>query len=143
MTSTCSAVMSLLRGIGVLAVFLSAALMEGCVSSHVMRLGLQDHGRQVDLAVGQTVEVSLESNPTTGYRWEIAGNEGSVLLAEGPPRFEPGGVRGGPLAGAGGAEIFRFKAARSGEGTVVLAYRRPWEKGIAPIRIFSIRVKIK
>ncbi len=86
----------------------------------------------------QTVNLELESNPTTGYSWEIA----SVT----PVGFfkDPIGskyVRGGnslALTGAGGIHTFTFKPARGGKAVVELVYRRPWEAKTEFAKKYSI-----
>lgn len=75
----------------------------------------------------QTVKLELESNPTTGYSWEIAS-----VKPEGFFRDPVGSeyVRGGnnlALAGAGGTHIFTLKPSRGGKAVLELVYRRPWE----------------
>ena len=47
---------------------------------------------------------------------------------------------GPPVVGAGGWEIFRFKAVSVGQMTLQLGYRRSWEEGVDPILTFSIEV---
>lgn len=75
----------------------------------------------------QTVKLELESNPTTGYSWEIAS------LAPAGFFNEPIGseyVRGNnslAITGSGGIHTFLLKPARGGKAVIELVYRRPWE----------------
>jgi hypothetical protein len=39
--------------------------------SEEVGLSAEDNGSQVDVDAGQTLVLTLESNPTTGFRWEV------------------------------------------------------------------------
>jgi inhibitor of cysteine peptidase len=44
------------------------------------------------------------------------------------------------LVGAGGWEIFRFKAISTGQTSLQLVYHRPWEEGVEPLNTFTLQV---
>ena len=67
-------------------------------------LTAEDEGSRVELRVGQALVVRLESNPTTGYGWEVAGSTEPALRQVGETEFEPQS----DLLGAPGVEILRF-----------------------------------
>jgi inhibitor of cysteine peptidase len=46
------------------------------------------------------------------------------------------------LVGAGGTEIWRFRATKAGRQILRMAYVRPWEKGVAPVKIVSFSVVV-
>src|SRR5262249_29762682 len=96
----------------------------------------------VALAVGQELEVQLQSNITTGYAWE--------LVVPGPPVLtviDPGTYRASsglePRAGSGGTTSFVFRGVRPGKGALELVYRRPWETGVPPARTLRIEVDVR
>jgi inhibitor of cysteine peptidase len=97
---------------------------------------------QVELEQGQILVVTLESNPTTGYRWEQAKNQESILEQMGEAEFKPSDTGEPPLVGAGGWEIFRFKAISAGRMTLQLVYHRSWEEGVEPLKTFSFQVVV-
>jgi inhibitor of cysteine peptidase len=101
-----------------------------------------DADSQVKLEQGQVLVVTLDSNPTTGYLWEVVENQESILEQIGESEFKPSDESEPPMAGAGGCEIFRFKAVSAGQTTLQLVYRRPWEEGVEPINTFSIDVVV-
>jgi inhibitor of cysteine peptidase len=114
--------------------------IAGCgAPSGEVNVDVSHDGSQVDLDVGQILVVSLESNPTTGYRWEVDEIDDEILRQEGEAEYEAES----DLVGAGGVETFRFKAQASGEGEFKLVYRRSWEEGVAPLEVFSIGVSVK
>jgi len=101
-----------------------------------------DDSSQVELEQGQILVVTLESNPTTGYRWEVVETQESILEQMGEAEFKPSQTGEPPLVGAGGWEIFRFKGISAGQMTLKLGYHRPWEEGVEPIKTFSIQVVV-
>ncbi len=84
-----------------------------------------DHGKTVHLVVGETVDLHLESNPTTGYSWS------SLRLPEQKVVKQTHHAYQGPestlLVGAGGKEHWRFMAVAEGKTGLDLLYRRAWE----------------
>jgi predicted secreted protein len=84
-----------------------------------------------DVKVGQEFNITLESNPTTGYQWQLAKQlNGTVLVFLGS-EYKPSES---DLLGAGGIEIWRFKAVNSGTTEISLKYVRPWETDVPPIK---------
>ena len=102
----------------------------------------EDYGSQVELEQGRILVVTLKSNPTTGYGWEVAEIQESILEQMGEAEFKQSETVGPPLVGAGGWEIFRFKAISAGQMTLQLIYHRPWEEGVEPLKTFSIQVVV-
>lgn len=115
---------------------------SGCSPSlKEIDVGMSDNGSQVQLEVGQILVVTLESNPTTGFLWEVAELDEGILNQTGEAEFVPESKE--PIPGMGGVEIFRFEAAAQGEVTLKLVYRRPWEEGVEPLEVFSISVVVR
>jgi inhibitor of cysteine peptidase len=79
-----------------------------------------DPAQAIQVAAGETFAVRLAGNPTTGYTWQA--NVDSSYLELVYQEFEPGGEG----VGAGGHEVFRFRARETGETEIVFEYRRPW-----------------
>jgi len=125
-------------------IVLAEHLFEGIppVEPEGVNVDEQDEGSEVELEQGQILVVTLESNPTTGYRWEQVENQESILEQMGEAEFKPSETGEPPLVGAGGWEIFRFKAISAGQMTLQLVYHRPWEEGVEPINTFSIEVVV-
>jgi len=86
----------------------------------------------IHLAVGGTAVITLMENPSTGYRWQLAGpasrNLALVSISDG------GFTRGANgLIGAAGLRRFKIAARRAGTAVAVFDYVRPWEH-VAPAR---------
>jgi predicted secreted protein len=79
-------------------------------------------GVSFELDVGKTTRIELKSNPSTGYRWLVAGSPGAVVVLR--DRYEPDpGSEGRP--GAGGTQTFTVRGVRPGEARVRLDYVGP------------------
>ena len=94
------------------------------------------------LKVGQTLVITLASNPSTGYSWTVSGAPDSgVLTQDGDITYtatNPDVV----MPGSGGSETVRFTATAAGTTTVVLDYRRPWETDVPPVETVTIDVTV-
>ncbi len=101
-----------------------------------IRLTEDDNGCLAALGEDQTLVISLESNPSTGYSWEVAEISEDVLHQVGETEFE----QMSPLLGAPEKQILHFRPVAAGQSTLKLVYRRPWEKGVEPAGEFSIQV---
>jgi inhibitor of cysteine peptidase len=120
-----------------------------------IRLSAEDHGRRVQLREGEALVISLEANPSTGYAWQVdrrplAAQSQSILVQtgesfdtsrdQGSTDVEPSAMM--PLVlGAPEIQTLRFQAAQSGQATLRLVYRRPWEENIPPVEEFSLSVE--
>ncbi len=86
----------------------------------------------------QAFRISLESNPTTGYKWS-AEFDRSLLQLKGVT-YNRDSSKPKKMMGVGGAETFVFVPIKPGGTTINFQYKRPWEKNKKPVRtkIFSI-----
>lgn len=112
----------------------------GCSPPKEVKLGTEDNGRQIELRRGQTLVITLEANPTTGYTWEVREpSEERILRQAGEAEFQPQSE----LMGAPGVQILRFEAVSAGQTTLNLVYHRPWEEGVEPLETFSLQVVVR
>ena len=125
---------------------LAAALLAaacGSSPSTPLKISAEENGKNVSLQKGQTLEITLESNPTTGYNWEVVDAAEGILKQAGEPEYLQSNPQDKTLVGAGGAETFRFEAAGSGTATLKLVYHRSWEKNVEPIKTFEVTVDVR
>ena len=73
----------------------------------------------------QTVTFALDSNPSTGFSWQV---EQSEELFEVKTEFT-GSESEEPIDGAGGVETITLIPLKAGKTDVTLTYARPWEGG--------------
>ncbi len=89
---------------------------------------------------GQYFEVFLESNPTTGYKWNtVQAPDENVVKLTGSGFIAPSGEK---KLGAPGQEIFRFLAVGPGSTTVMLEYTRGWEKDKPPAKRYMLTANV-
>lgn len=98
-----------------------------------------DSGRLIELQESDVVVLRLESNPSTGYRWEVQETDQNILLQVGAFEFESEPNR----FGAPGTQVLRFVGVSEGRTPLKLVYRRPWEEGVEPLKTYSIQVQSK
>jgi len=97
-------------------------------------------GKEVIVAVGGSLMVTLESNPTTGFKWELARNTDNAVLELVDHKFEAPEIT---LVGAGGKEVWTFKALKRGKRIISIEYRRPWEQDVKVVETFILTVVVK
>jgi len=100
-----------------------------------------DAGERAVLDPRDGLLISLRGNPTTGYEWEIEDEPGALLERIEGASYLPDPALAG-LVGSGGTFYFRYRATTVGDGTIVLAYRRPWVAG-PPDRTVSFSVLVR
>lgn len=86
--------------------------------------------------VGQEFIISLESNPTTGFEWILVSSLPSWLELV-RHEYIPTNPE---MIGSGGIEEWTFKATNTGSTTLTFHYRRSWETGVQPLRIYEIEI---
>ena len=90
--------------------------------------------------VGDEFKITLDSNQTTGYQWQLAESPDVkivqfVLNAYNEPSK--------PIPGRGGTETWTFRAAGKGKTAIAFKYVRPWEKNVAPIQTRKFEVEVR
>jgi inhibitor of cysteine peptidase len=104
----------------------------------VYRADIMNSGETITAGLGDTVRVTLEENPSTGYTWNATTTPGLDILAD---RFEPSHVIG-PIAGAGGTRIWDLKAIQPGPQVFTAIYSRSDESPAGDETNFSIHVQV-
>jgi len=94
---------------------------------------------EVALNAGDQLDVTLESNPTTGYVWETQSLDVAVLQQVGEAEF----TADGEAIGAGGKETLHFVALAPGHTQLQLVYHRPWETSEPPLKTFDLTVTVR
>lgn len=109
------------------------------IAPATMTFNETNNGQTALATLGDTFEVKLESNASTGYQWSVAKQDTEALEAEGEPKY----VRPAhSLPGSPGQQVFRFKIKQVGETKLELHYTRPWEKDKEPAQIFIITLSV-
>lgn len=94
-------------------------------------------GKTVAVTKGQSVVVTLASNPTTGYEWTVVSTDKSFGYPD--EKF----VSDGTAVGSGGSQVFTWSTSTpfaAGKHTVKLAYARSWEN--KPLKTYEFTVDV-
>lgn len=98
--------------------------------------------KEVEVALGDSLIVTLCSNPTTGFTWLDSAQIGDrTVLQQTSHEFispEETGVVGAP-----GKDVWSFKALKKGTTEVSMEYSRPWEGGEKGAWTFNLTVVVK
>lgn len=77
---------------------------------------------------GNTMEIALYSNPTTGYEWTASAEDEAAVKIVSDEFREAEHAAG--MTGAGGIQVFKLEALKEGTSDVKITYARPWENMI-------------
>ena len=122
-----------------LLVFLAVVCFSQAAQAATKVITNADKGGEVHLNVGDTLEVRLSANPTTGYMWYIEKESTPLMKLVHQTQIdatEPGVGR--PVV-----QVFTFEPRRSGDGALRLHYVRSWEKPTPNDERFEIHVVIE
>lgn len=99
-----------------------------------------DPSKTIEAEAASDISITLESNRTTGFGWDIDSPvDEKVLRFVSSEYIAPAsGMMGSP-----GREIWNFRAVAPGRAGISFKYLRPWEKGTPPEKrcVFNIVVK--
>ena len=99
---------------------------------------IHDKGKTVYIEKEDSFNIALDSNPATGYSWEIRPYKDSVI------KFIKSKYRvKSKRIGSPGKRIIEFKALSRGRTALDLLYLRVWEKNKAPIKTFKITIVVE
>jgi len=84
-----------------------------------------DNNSDISIEIGETFDISLESNPTTGYDWDVKECDYSVLELVNTD-YVTAENQTPPLEGAGGLQNWTFRGLKDGETVLKLVYQRSW-----------------
>lgn len=103
-----------------------------------MLLTIEDSGRDIVAHPGDRIEVRLNENPTTGYRWAQESLNEAIIKSIGSDYEMPED----PLVGQGGIRSFQYQAAGVGETVIALKYWQEWEGESSVTERFTISVTV-
>jgi inhibitor of cysteine peptidase len=88
---------------------------------------------------GQYFDFSLESNPTTGYTWQVTQSPDEKIVQLVNNYFvEPSG----DMVGAPGEDVWQFRAMGAGTTTMVLEYSQAWDTEIPPAERYTLTFNV-
>ena len=102
------------------------------------RPALTDPAQPIEVQAGEMIHIVVDSNPSTGYHWEIVGELNGVEFASTEYTADE------PVApGSGGVDVWTFKAVSAGQVQITLGSYPPDPNVTEPQQpvTFSIVVK--
>lgn len=141
-----------------LALGLLGALCAGCATNHSAAtppthqaiaiditydelLGTKFITRAVTLAVGDTLTVTLASNPSTGFSWTAQTQIADPAVIQQTSHDTAGAAS--PMPGAAGTEIWQFTAVKAGTTAINADYGQPWPGGTKKAWTFTASVTVQ
>jgi predicted secreted protein len=97
-----------------------------------------DIGSEIDVDGGERFEIRLESNPSTGYAWELSEMTTPDLVVLESRTHVPADS---DLVGASGTDVFVFTAVR-GAGVLRLEYVRSFDDPVVAERVAEFVVRV-
>ena len=101
--------------------------------------------KPLEAIVGKEFTISLDANRTTGYGWQLAKPLVETVVKSVTNTYQQPAQPAGapPRVGAGGREVWTFKAVGQGSTVIEFKYVRPWEKDTPPVKTAIYRVVVK
>ncbi|PBQ11578.1 peptidase inhibitor I42 [Pseudomonas congelans] len=121
---------------------LSLALLTACAQTpkNIVSIDTQKDC-PLTLQSGQTLILTLPSNPTTGFRWLTQNPAQNILRSLGPEVYA--NAESKEMVGNGGQSVWRFKATDAGTGRLMMVYQQPWAPEVAPEQTFECAISVK
>jgi len=101
-----------------------------------------NNGDNLNLKINDVITIKLESNATTGYKWNLSEENNSAIITLVSSDYTEKENKDN-LVGAGGFETLTFKAVSRGSATIILTYNRQWEKDVQPEKIFKLNTSVQ
>lgn len=106
-----------------------------------VEVSAKDNGQTVTADVGNLVRITLESNPSTGYNWELRDFDYGAAIFNSSDLVAR--KTGNVLMGAPGDTVIVLQAVAPGTQQITAVYRRPWEAPDQVAATFSFQLEVK
>lgn len=97
---------------------------------------MDDQEQNITVRKGQEFTITLDSNPTSGFKWVPAFDTDTINIIS--HNFQP---TSSILIGSSGQDVFTFKAISSGTTVLKMVYKRSWEQQIVAQKDLFINVR--
>jgi inhibitor of cysteine peptidase len=121
------------------AVFVCAGLAAAYAfsgNSNMKVLDDRNNTQTITIKSGETFQIELSENPSTGYAWNISATPGLTIVKD---TFVP---PSGGLVGAGGQHVWQVEATGTGDQQLTAIYKRSWEPTFGNETTYSLNIKI-
>jgi inhibitor of cysteine peptidase len=121
------------------AVFVCAGLAAAYAfsgNSNMKVLDDRNNTQTITIKSGETFQIELSENPSTGYAWNISATPGLTIVND---TFVPSSSG---LTGAGGKREWQIRASGNGDQQLSGTYKRSWETISGNETTYSLNIKI-
>ena len=123
---------------------LSVLVLSGCGKKEetpegTADLQVSDSAKQLVATAGKEFKIILNSNPTTGYHWEVVGDLDKNVVELISKNYRSDGLQ---VTGSGGKDVWVFKAIAAGETTITLGHYPP-DVSAEPEQTITFTVVVK
>lgn len=102
------------------------------------RPALTDPAQPIEVQSGETFNIVVDSNPSTGYSWKIVGElSGVESVSSEYTADEP------VMPGSGGVDVWTFKAVSAGQTQITLGSFPPGADVTEPAQTVTFNVVVK
>jgi len=119
---------------------LTLFIITGCVTSG-KTFTADDNNKEIKLKVDEAIKIKLQSNPTTGYSWNLSGETDASIISLTSSDYKTSSSDK-EVVGAGGYDTITFKAVAKGNTTIILTYNKSWEENIEPEDTFKLNITV-
>lgn len=127
-----------IKFLAALLVIFTLFTVTGCTGGE--KQTYSDPKETITVKANRDFVIALEANATTGYAWEAAYDQTILTLVEQnyvADEHEEG------MVGVGGTNYLTFKALQTGNTSIELTYKRPWEDDSEGDEKLTFNVTIK
>lgn len=102
------------------------------------RPAITDPAQLIEVQAGETFHIVVDSNPSTGYHWEIVGElNGVELVSRDYTADEP------VMPGSGGVDVWTFKTVSTGQTQITLGSYPPDPNVTEPGQTVTFNIVVK
>ena len=118
-----------------------AAPLTAATDTKEFALGDKDSGKTLELRVGDSVKLVLDTNPTTGFSWTKIDKVDSSILKLEKNEYKQN-ANPGRMVGVGGKTTIVYRAVKAGTAKIDLTYMQPWEPDSQYNTDYTVTVKV-
>lgn len=100
----------------------------------------KDNGKSVVAHVGDTIELSLPENPSTGFRWALEQDKTQHLEILDVSRQPAADMA---MPGRGNRHVWRFRILQAGDTQLALRLWRTWEGDKSIIERYNVVIAVR
>ncbi len=116
-------------------------LLAACASEQGgIDLTAGNNGETIDASPNQILNIKLDSNITTGYKWNLMTEPNPAVVKLVSSKYN---APTGAGLGAGGSETWQFQTVGTGTTTLKLSYFRPLDPNKVSAKDFSVTVRVQ